>query len=218
AKRRRGPHGGEAKLVGAPAAIYPLGATLYELRAGQPPFRAATMEALFQMVLYQEPTPPSRIQPTVPADIEAICLKCLEKEPEQRYASARALADDLGRFLSGEPLSITPLSEWDRQSRWARRAGFEILDILGGSRYFGIVYKANQLRLNRTVVLKTVVTRTHPDQQEATRFHREGQTLAQLQHPNILQVYDLGEQDGRAYMATEYVEGGTLAEKLLETP
>src|SRR5207253_1849570 len=111
-----------------------------------------------------------------------------------------------------------PRTEWDRQSRWALRAGFELLDILGGSRHFGLVYKARQLRLNRTVILKTVVTRAYPNPLETARFRREGQTLAQLQHPNIVQVYDLGEHEGQAYMATEYVEGGTLAEKLLETP
>jgi serine/threonine protein kinase len=209
---------GEARNVGAAADVYSLGAILYEMLAGQPPFRADTLEAILQLVIHQEPLPPSRIQFDIPADLEAICLKCLEKELDQRYVSARALADDLGRFLAGKPPTITPLTELDRQSRWAQRAGFEILDILGGSRHFGLVYKAKQLRLNRTVILKTVVIWTQPDPEEAARFRREGQTLAQLQHPNIVQVYDLGELDGQAYMATEYVEGGTLAEKLLETP
>src|SRR5260370_34465099 len=105
--------GGDAKDVGPPAAVYSLGAILYEMLTGQPLFRAATLEALFQLVLYQEPTPPRRIRPDVPADLEAICLKCLEKEPEQRYATGHAFADDLGRFLVGDPPSITRLTEWN---------------------------------------------------------------------------------------------------------
>jgi serine/threonine protein kinase len=209
---------GDAKNVGPLADVYSLGAILYELLSGQPPFQAATLGAILHLVIYQDPPPLTRRRPDVPADLEAICLKCLEKEPGLRYASASALAEDLRRFLAGEPTSVKPLTEWDRQVRWARQAGFEILDVLGGSRHFGIVYKAKQVRLNRTVILKTVGTRTHPNPQEAARFRRQGQTLARLQHPNIVQVYDLGEHAGQAYMATEYVEGGTLAEKLLETP
>jgi serine/threonine protein kinase len=209
---------GDAKNVGPLADVYSLGAILYELLSGQPPFHAATLEAILQLVVHQEPPPLTRTRRDVPAELEAICFKCLEKEPGLRYTSASALAEDLRRFLAGEPPSVKPLTEWDRQARWARQAGFEILDVLGGSRHFGIVYKARQVRLNRTVILKTVATRTYPNPLETARFRREGQTLAQLQHPNIVQVYDLGEHAGQAYMATEYVEGGTLAEKLLETP
>jgi serine/threonine protein kinase len=209
---------GDAKNVGPPADVYSLGAILYELLSGQPPFQAGTLGAILQLVVYQDPPLLTRIRPDVPADLEAICFKCLEKEPGLRYTSASALAEDLRRFLAGEPPSVKPLTEWDRQVRWARQAGFEILDILGGSRHFGIVYKARQVRLNRTVILKTVGTRTHPNPLEAARFRRVGQTLARLQHPNIVQIYDLGEHAGQAYMATEYVEGGTLAEKLLQMP
>jgi serine/threonine protein kinase len=209
---------GDAKNVGPPADVYSLGAILYELLSGQPPFQAANLEAILQLVVYQEPPPLTRKRQDVPAELEAICLKCMEKEPGSRYASAHALAEDLRRFLAGESPTVKPVTEWDRQVRWARQAGFEILDVLGGSRHFGIVYKARQIRLNRTIILKTVATRTSPNSLETARFRREGQTLAQLEHPNIVHVYDLGEHAGQAYMATEYVEGGTLAEKLLETP
>jgi serine/threonine protein kinase len=209
---------GDAKHVGPTADVYSLGAILYEMLTGQPPFRAATLEALLQLVLYQEPPPPRTLRPDVPADLEAICLKCLEKEPEQRYASAQVFADDLRRFLAGEAPSVTPLTEWDRQARWARQAGYEVLDFLGGGRYFGIVHKARQVRLNRIVILKTVEIRAQRDPQEIERFHHSAEVLAQLQHPNIVQVYDFGEHNGRAFIAMEHVEGGTLADKLLETP
>jgi serine/threonine protein kinase len=209
---------GDAKSVGPAADVYSLGAILYEMLTGRPPFQGDTVAGILQQVLHNDPVPPRQIQPDIPGDLEAVCLKCLEKETEQRYAQARALAEDLGCFLRGEPLSISQMTEWDRQARWARRAGFEILDIVGGSRHFGIVYKAKQLRLDRTVLLKTVSAPAQADPEAAARFRREGQTLAQMQHPNIVQVYDLGEHGGQAYMATEYVEGGTLAEKLLETP
>jgi serine/threonine protein kinase len=209
---------GEAKNVGARADVYSLGAILYELLCGHPPFRGETLGAILQLVVHQEPSPLTRIRCDVPAELEAICLKCLEKEPDLRYTTANALAEDLQCFLAGEPPTAKPLTAWDRQVRWAQQAGFEILDLLGGSRHFGIVYKARQIRLNRTVILKTVATRTQADPQETVRFRREGQTLAQLEHPNIVHVYDLGEHAGQAYMVTEHVEGGTLAEKLLETP
>lgn len=209
---------GDAKHAGPLADVYSLGTILYEMLTGQPPFQAATLEALLQLVLHQEPPSLRSIQPDVPADLEAICLKSLEKEPHERYPSAQAFADDLGRFLAGESPSVTPLTEWDRQARWARQAGYEIQDLVGGSRHFGIVHKAKQVRLNRIVILKTVAIQTPPNPQEMDHFRRSAEVLAQLQHPNIVQVYDFGEHNGRAFIAMEYVEGGTLAEKLLDAP
>jgi serine/threonine protein kinase len=209
---------GDAKHAGPLADVYSLGAILYELLSGQPPFQAPTLEAILQLVLYHEPPSLTRKHSEVPAELEAICLKCLEKEPGMRYPSAGALAEELRRFQAGEPVNVKPVTDWDRQVRWARQVGFDIIDVLGGSRHFGIVYKARQARLNRNVILKTVATGMHSNSLETARFSLQGKTLAQLQHPNIVQVYDLGEHAGQAYMATEYVEGGTLAEKLLDTP
>jgi serine/threonine-protein kinase len=105
---------GHKDQIGPATDVYALGAILYEMLARKPPFQGATPLASLRLVVAQEPTAPSRLAPSVPRDLEAICLKCLEKAPARRYASAQALADDLQRFLNGEPVAA-------RHSGWARR-------------------------------------------------------------------------------------------------
>ena len=103
------------------ADVYSLGAILYELLTGQPPFRAATVMETVVQVLEQEPAPPRRIRPGVPHDLELICLKCLEKAPDARYPTAAALADDVDRFLRDEDVVARRAGFWVRLRRWARR-------------------------------------------------------------------------------------------------
>jgi predicted Ser/Thr protein kinase len=112
---------GEVRGVDQRSDVYGLGATLYELLTGAPPFRAETLAATLHRVLHDEPAPPRSLAPGLPADLETIALKCLSKEPARRYPSARALAEDLGRFLDGEPILGRRPGLGERLVRKARR-------------------------------------------------------------------------------------------------
>jgi tetratricopeptide (TPR) repeat protein/tRNA A-37 threonylcarbamoyl transferase component Bud32 len=114
--------GGPAGGIGPWTDVYGLGAILYELLTGQPPFRAEAPLQTLQQIAGPDPVRPcSLINPSVPRDLETVCLKCLEKTAARRYASAAALADDLGRWLRGEPVLARRIGPFARAARWARR-------------------------------------------------------------------------------------------------
>src|SRR5262249_15185484 len=127
------------------------GAILYEMLTGRPPFEGLTpLDTLLRVVSHM-PAAPSQEQPAIPRDLESICLKCLEKAPEQRYATAAALADDLQRFLKGQPITARRITLTGRLVKWARRRpevaallGVLTLTLLGLAMLLGVRYHEQQ--------------------------------------------------------------------------
>jgi hypothetical protein len=113
---------GKVKEIGPSTDIYALGTILYEILAGQPPFRGSTPLDIWARVIAEEPVAPSALRPGIPRELETICLHCLAKEPARRYSSASELTDDLRRFLAGEPISLKPASPTDRLMRALRQS------------------------------------------------------------------------------------------------
>lgn len=112
---------GRSREVGPLTDVYSLGAILYDLLTGQPPFHDEAMVKVLDAVRFKKPKPPRECNAQVPGDLESICLKCLEKNPAQRYQSAGALAEDLTRFLNGEPVQAGPQNTWTKIRSWWRR-------------------------------------------------------------------------------------------------
>lgn len=112
---------GKQSDVGAATDIYALGVVLYEFLIGRPPLVAENTIETLRMINEVEPIPPRTILPSIPRDLETICMKCLRKEPTERYASARELAEDLQRFLDGRPIMARPIGPAGRLYRWTKR-------------------------------------------------------------------------------------------------
>ncbi len=128
------------RVLTTAADVYSLGAVLYALLPGVPPFQGAGVLETLQQVVGSEPVPPRQRNPRIPRDVEVICLKCLRKEPEKRYGSAEALAEDLERWLRGEPIAARPVGRLERSIKWVRRnpvlagmAAAVVLALLAGS-------------------------------------------------------------------------------------
>jgi serine/threonine protein kinase len=208
---------GRVHEIGPAADVYALGAILYELLTGKPPFRAETLHQTVQQVLHDEPTPPGQLCPGVPRDLDTICLKCLEKEAGRRYAGAGELANDLGRFLEGQPVAAVPLSESERLARLARRDGYVVMGEVGrGPR--STVYQARSDQLQQPVALKVFTAGICAREEWEARQQRGADLWATLAHPHIVPVQRTGWWDGAPYLATEYVAHGSLAARLGSRP
>jgi len=141
--------------------VYSLGAILYELLTGRPPFRAATPLDTLLQVVDQEPVRPRQHSRAINRDLETICLKCLDKDPQRRYGSAETLAEDLERWLAGEPIRARPVKTWERAVKWARRrpaiatmgAALALLTVLGFGAIAGLWRRAEHALLDTEITL-----------------------------------------------------------------
>ena len=134
--------------------VYALGAILYHALTGRPPFVSEGLADTVQQVLNVEPVSPRVLNPSVPADLETVCLKCLEKEPGKRYATAQMLAEELGRFLEGKPVLARPVGRLAKAGRWCRRnpalagtGAVAVLAVLLG--FIGVVWQLQRVEFQR---------------------------------------------------------------------
>ena len=128
---------GRLKAIGSPTDLYGLGCILYELLAGHPPFRGESQLETLRQVIAVDPIPLRRTRKDISVELEAIVLKCLEKAPARRYPTARELADDLDRFLAGEPTRARPPGRWEKVTRAARRHPAAVVILTLGALFAG---------------------------------------------------------------------------------
>jgi serine/threonine protein kinase len=198
--------------------IYGLGAILYRLLTGRPPFDCGSLPELIARVQREPPTPLSQLRPEVPAALEWLCLKCLEKNAAHRPPSAGKVADDLDQFLAhqsglAEHEQTTTVYGERAGPEHERISGYEYLEVVA-RKALGTVYKARHLTTGRIVALKLLPTSLPGSYQEYRALRRQVEVLAKLNHPGIVRLHEYGEQNGMFYIATDFAADGDLARLL----
>ena len=203
---------GEGDAIGPLTDVYAIGAILYHLLTGRPPFLGAYPIETVAQVIRSEPVGPRQLAPGIPLDLETICLKCLQKDRQKRYASAAELADDLRRFQRGEPIVARPVGRIERLWRWAKRnpaiAALSAAVLLFLSTTTGIaVWTA------RTLALKNVVIRGEKDSAKREAANAKAQEAIAKQEEHKANVAkDLAEDKQK-----EAIDQATLAAKTIQT-
>jgi serine/threonine protein kinase len=201
---------GNAQDIGPATDIYALGAILYETLTGRPPFEAESLMKTLDQVRFQEPVPPTQTHPEVPAALECICLRCLQKEPGRRYPSAAGLAEDLQAFLEGKEIAVSP-AEGTHDS--VHIPGYEMSNELARGGVW-IVHKARDIRGKRLVALKRVRPGSPLTPDHLVWLRAAAEEARKLEHPNITRLHDVGGKGSQLFLALELVEGGTLSRKM----
>ncbi len=205
---------GRRGAIGPHSDVYGLGAILYYLLTGRPPFVGETLETTLAQVLDQEPVPPRLLNASVPRDLETICLKCLEKEPSRRYASAQAVVAELQRFLEMKPIQARPVGFVGRTSRWCRRkpvragliSALVIVFLVGAA---GVLWQWQEAEAQRRKANASEAAATQSAQEAREKFYaadmiatqqalREG-SLGQAQDYLMNHVPQPGEPDLRGF-------------------